>query len=112
MNEGAKAVLVKGGHSKKTFVRIYSWIKHRAFQCEVREFNTSSTHGTGCNMSAAIAAYHAQGLSLPDSIEKAKNYINRNLQKSPNIGSGNGPLAFYKPCNEEIDKTNIIREVL
>ena len=37
INEGAKAVLVKGGHSKKTFVRIYSWIKHRAFQCEVRE---------------------------------------------------------------------------
>ena len=32
-------------------------------------------------MSAAIAAYYAQGLSLPDSIEKAKNYINRNLQK-------------------------------
>ena len=112
INEGAKAVLVKGGHSKKNFCEDLFMDKTQSISMRSERINTSSTHGTGCNMSAAIAAYHAQGLSLPDSIEKAKNYINRNLQKSPNIGSGNGPLAFYKPCNEEIDKTNIIREVL
>lgn len=40
-----------------------------------------STHGTGCTLSAAIAAYLARGLSLPEACERSKLYITRAIRK-------------------------------
>lgn len=71
---------------------------------EVKEFkskriNTQNTHGTGCTLSSALAAFLAQGLDLNTAVEKAKNYINNAIVAGVDysIGKGHGPVKhFYK----------------
>ena len=54
------------------------------------------THGSGCTLSAAICSYIALGFNLIESINKAKSFIEKSLEKSYKIGSGPGPLGHYQ----------------
>jgi hydroxymethylpyrimidine/phosphomethylpyrimidine kinase len=49
-------------------------------------------HGTGCTLSAAIAAALALGLQLEASIEAAKLYVTRALASAERVGHGATPL--------------------
>ncbi|HEY0808541.1 MAG TPA: bifunctional hydroxymethylpyrimidine kinase/phosphomethylpyrimidine kinase, partial [Longimicrobiales bacterium] len=52
-------------------------------------------HGSGCTLSAAIAACLGKGLTLEDSVSTAKKYVTdaiRSLQSAPSIGHGAKPL--------------------
>ena len=55
---------------------------------------TNNTHGTGCTLSSAIAAFIARGLSLEDAISEAKNYVTEAIRAGAdvNIGNGIGPV--------------------
>ena len=55
---------------------------------------TKNTHGTGCTLSSAIAAFIARGLSLEDAISEAKNYVTEAIRAGAdiNIGKGIGPV--------------------
>ena len=57
--------------------------------------NTKNTHGSGCNLSAAICGYKALGFDLLDSIQKAKLFVEKSLDNSYKIGSGPGPLGHH-----------------
>ena len=91
---GPKAVLIKGGgldclKGKDFFIDQTG--KRNWF---INKFvNTSNTHGSGCTLSAAICSYLALGFNLIESINKAKLFIERSLEKSYKIGSGPGPLG-------------------
>ena len=52
------------------------------------------THGTGCSLSAAIAALLAQAVPLAEAVERAKAYVWEGLQHGRNlhIGRGSGPI--------------------
>lgn len=54
--------------------------------------DTRSTHGTGCTLSAAIAASLARGKSLPAAIESARDFLTGALVNAPGFGAGSGPL--------------------
>jgi hydroxymethylpyrimidine/phosphomethylpyrimidine kinase len=93
---GAQAVLIKGGHlagnSDDLFYdgKTFSWFNSERIE-------TSNTHGTGCTLSAAIAANLAKGETMSRAIENAKTYITGAIQNSLSIGKGHGPLNhFYK----------------
>jgi hydroxymethylpyrimidine/phosphomethylpyrimidine kinase len=58
--------------------------------------DTSSTHGTGCSFSSAIAAHLALGKSLEESVRIAKNFIYEAIKNAPQIGHGKGPIAHRK----------------
>ena len=61
---------------------------------------TKNTHGTGCTLSSAIAAFIARGLSLEDAISEAKNYVTEAIRAGAdiNIGKGIGPVNhFFNP---------------
>ena len=87
---GAKAVLVKGGHlpGVPTDVLIRSESEDRAYSQPRVE--TLHTHGTGCFLSSAIAAYLAQGQTLQDSIEAAKTTLTASLHFPIVTGQGRG----------------------
>lgn len=55
--------------------------------------DTTSTHGTGCSFSSAIAANLACGKSLQESIQIAKKFIYLAIKNSPDIGGGASPIA-------------------
>jgi hydroxymethylpyrimidine/phosphomethylpyrimidine kinase len=53
---------------------------------------TESTHGTGCTLSAAIAAGLARDVPLRKAVEMGKNYVDRAMREAPDVGGGIGPL--------------------
>jgi hydroxymethylpyrimidine/phosphomethylpyrimidine kinase len=56
--------------------------------------DTPNTHGTGCSLSAAIAAYLARGLDVPTSIAAARDFVQTALLGGADwrLGRGHGPL--------------------
>ena len=54
---------------------------------------TSSTHGTGCTFSAALAARLARGDPLEAAARAAKAYVSAALAAAPPLGHGRGPLG-------------------
>lgn len=105
LDMGPEAVLIKGGHAcgpQKQDVLFWhaadGSLQHAAF--EAPAVATRNTHGTGCTLSSAIAAYRARGLSWPEAVSGAKRYITQALQAGADvaIGQGTGPLNhFFSP---------------
>ena len=85
------AVLVKGGHliDDATDV-LFDGTEYHLFAGE--RIETRNTHGTGCTLSAAIAALLGQGRSLVEAVAGAKRYVERAIKAAPNLGHGAGPL--------------------
>ena len=112
MDYGCSAVLVKGGHiegDNKCDILIER--KENGIY-EEHEFNgktvdSKNTHGTGCTLSSAIAAYLAQGMSLINAVKEAKEYVTMAIAEGADvsIGKGHGPLNhFFNPM--KMKKTN------
>jgi hydroxymethylpyrimidine/phosphomethylpyrimidine kinase len=91
---GCKAVLLKGGHLKGTHASDFLTMKEKRRWYEAPRIETPNTHGTGCILSSAIAAYLAKGLDLEEAVDRAKRYLHERLEvsKTLKIGGGNGPL--------------------
>jgi hydroxymethylpyrimidine kinase/phosphomethylpyrimidine kinase len=80
---GAPAVLVKGGHGLELQADAVDILIDDAGQfTEFRSeyIDVGEVHGTGCTLSAAIAANLAHGLSLIDAIATAKKYLTSALR--------------------------------
>ncbi len=94
---GAKAVLITGGHLRSAGDAI---IVDLFYDGEFTLFThprieTSSTHGTGCTLSAAIVAQLAQGVPLRESVRTAIDYVHAAIESAPQLGSGHGPLNHF-----------------
>lgn len=92
-------VLIKGGHAigdtsdkKQAKDILFNGNDFSVFEMPVIE-NPISTHGTGCSLSAAIAACLAQGLSLADAITRAKRYVHGAIASSYLVGRDCGVLG-------------------
>lgn len=94
MELGPEYVLLKGGHldAEATDV-LYDGKGFRLFKS--RRLNTKNTHGTGCTLSAAIAANLAKGYPVAAAIEKAKEYITIAIENSLPLGNGAGPVDHF-----------------
>lgn len=95
LNRGANAVLLKGGHLPGEQVSDLLWLKnHSPYWMRARRIETTNTHGTGCTLSSAIAAYLALGIDLTKAVEAARRYVRAALSGSANVrtGKGSGPL--------------------
>lgn len=87
LNEGAKAVLIKGGHDtgEEVVDRLYTASgSHKFTSRRLR----GQYHGTGCALSTAIACNLAKGASLDKSVELAHGYIADILRHSAHVGLG------------------------
>ncbi len=91
---GATSVLVKGGHSEDDNCCDCLLHDNRFYWFSSKKITTDNTHGTGCTLSSAIAAFMARGEKMESAVEKAKNYLNEALLAGAayRLGSGNGPL--------------------
>jgi hydroxymethylpyrimidine/phosphomethylpyrimidine kinase len=97
---GSKAVLLKGGHLEgEVAFDLYSDAAGKKEWLEMRKIVTRNTHGTGCTLSAAIAACLGRKMSLLESCKLAKNYLSRALQSASTqmIGKGHGPVDHFVP---------------
>jgi hydroxymethylpyrimidine/phosphomethylpyrimidine kinase len=89
---GARAALIKGGHLTGDDIEDLLVVPGKTRRFTRRRVDTTSTHGTGCTLSAAITAGLAMGRSLERSVEDGLDYVARALESAMRLGAGNGPL--------------------
>jgi hydroxymethylpyrimidine/phosphomethylpyrimidine kinase len=92
---GARAVLVKGGHrevkaGEAVDILLSEDGKFTEFRSEY--IDVGEVHGSGCTLSAAIAACLAQGMTLEEAVGAAKKYVTDAIRNAPRIGHGAKPL--------------------
>ena len=95
------SVLLKAGHlTDDTLIDVfYNAETNELIELKSKRVNTKNTHGTGCTLSSAFAAFLALGNSLNDSARMAKDYISNAILHGADfkIGEGHGPVNhFYK----------------
>ena len=98
-NEGTAAVLIKGGHMKGKLCEDYLLSAKGGEWLSSPRVTTKNTHGTGCTLSSAIAAYTAKGLDLDEAVRKGRCYTLEALTAGTRfaLGKGSGPLHhFYR----------------
>jgi hydroxymethylpyrimidine/phosphomethylpyrimidine kinase len=91
---GAQSVVIKGGHRRGPATDLFFDGK-KFRQLRTPRIRTIHTHGTGCTLSAAIAAYLARGEKLESAIMHAKTYITAAIRKGFPVGSGHGPVHHF-----------------
>jgi hydroxymethylpyrimidine/phosphomethylpyrimidine kinase len=95
---GAAAALVKGGHLDGAEVRDVLVSADGVREFRRPRLATTSTHGTGCTLSAAVTAGLARGRPLPDAVADALDFVHRAIAAAPGLGSGHGPLNHRVPA--------------
>jgi hydroxymethylpyrimidine/phosphomethylpyrimidine kinase len=95
---GAQAALVKGGHLIGEVLTDVLVTRTSTRQFTHPRIATTSTHGTGCTLSAAITAGLALGRPLEQSVEAALDYVHRAIATAPGLGRGHGPLQHGVPA--------------
>ncbi|ACB52439.1 phosphomethylpyrimidine kinase [Crocosphaera subtropica ATCC 51142] len=97
-NLGCKFVLVKGGAMKDKLQGVDVWFDGKHWEILTTEIvRTQHTHGTGCTLSAAIAANLTLEKEPFLAVKHAKNYVTTALKYSLNIGQGTGPVGHFFP---------------
>jgi hydroxymethylpyrimidine/phosphomethylpyrimidine kinase len=95
---GAWSALVKGGHINGDVIRDVLLTREGYRVFESARIDTKATHGTGCTLASAIAAYNALGEPLEPSVEKARAYLMEAIRNAPGFGRGHQPLGHNWPC--------------
>ena len=96
---GARAALITGGHLAGDEIVDILIMKGGAMQSFAHpRLDTTSTHGTGCTLSAAIAAGLAHGRPLPQAVLDAVDFVQRAIAAAPGLGAGHGPLNHFVPA--------------
>jgi hydroxymethylpyrimidine/phosphomethylpyrimidine kinase len=92
---GAGAALVKGGHLNDEGLVDLFWDGARELTWRRARLETPHTHGTGCTLSAAVAACLARGLPLAEAVDRAVSFVARAIETAPGLGQGHGPVNHF-----------------
>ncbi|MDY7012451.1 MAG: bifunctional hydroxymethylpyrimidine kinase/phosphomethylpyrimidine kinase [Cyanobacteriota bacterium] len=104
---GAAAVLMKGGGMTGELRGVDLWFDGTGFEIlKTETVETRNTHGTGCTLSAAIAANLALGRDPLSAARFAKNYVTSALKAAIAIGRGTGPVGHFFPLLKATEPRN------
>ncbi|MFI2208214.1 bifunctional hydroxymethylpyrimidine kinase/phosphomethylpyrimidine kinase [Streptomyces sp. NPDC020141] len=88
---GPRWVLIKGGHLPGDAVDLLS-DGSREVWLRAERYDNRHTHGTGCTLASAIAAGLAKGLTVPEAVRAAKEYVTGAIAAGFPLGAGIGPV--------------------
>lgn len=92
---GARAALVKGGDLEGEILTDVLYDGKRIAVFREPRIATTSTHGSGCALASAIAAYLARGETLSTAVAEARSWVRRGIEAAPPLGHGRGPLDLF-----------------
>jgi hydroxymethylpyrimidine kinase/phosphomethylpyrimidine kinase len=90
---GARAVLVKGGHLEGPSSDDLFTDGHREEWLTAERIHSANTHGTGCVLSAAVAAHLARGTEVLEAVRAAKEFVTEAIRHGLALGKGIGPVS-------------------
>jgi hydroxymethylpyrimidine kinase/phosphomethylpyrimidine kinase len=101
-SQGARNVLIKGGHlfegerqkaeGERRIAKDFLFFGDELHIFEAEFIETGATHGTGCTLAAAITANLANGKTLIEAVEIAKKFVTEAIRTAPNLGHGHSPI--------------------
>ena len=96
-DSGERWVFLKGGHLPGSDTIDVLHDGDRMIELPGRRIDTRNTHGTGCTLSAALAALLPQTGDMPEAAQRAKDYLVTAIQHADKlkIGSGHGPVHHF-----------------
>ena len=103
---GARAVLVKGGHLAKASALDLLDDGGTISSFAAARIETTATHGTGCTLSAGMAACLSRGLSLAEAVDAAKRFVTDAIRHAPGLGRGHGPVNHSVPARFNARQAN------
>jgi hydroxymethylpyrimidine/phosphomethylpyrimidine kinase len=109
---GAANVVVTGGHLEKA-IDLLSFTTARGIEEEVfkaQRQRSTSTHGTGCAFSTALACHLALGRGLPEAVLLAKAYVVAAIANAQPLGHGAGPLHHLFRLHEQRRASAVVSE--
>ncbi len=92
---GARAVLAKSGDLEGGGIRDVFYDGRRLEAFEEPRIATRSTHGSGCTLASAIAAFLARGETLFEAVRLGRAFTREAIARAFPLGSGNGPLNHF-----------------
>ncbi|CAM4338677.1 Bifunctional hydroxymethylpyrimidine kinase/phosphomethylpyrimidine kinase [Bordetella tumbae] len=94
---GQRWVLLKGGHLPGNDTIDLLHDGDRMIELPGHRIETRNTHGTGCTLSAALAALLPQIDDVPEAARRAKAYLAEALRHADRlqVGSGHGPTHHF-----------------
>ncbi|WP_298260825.1 bifunctional hydroxymethylpyrimidine kinase/phosphomethylpyrimidine kinase [uncultured Litoreibacter sp.] len=94
---GPAAVLMKGGHLDVDDSPDVLVTNKQEFWLNAPRFATKNTHGTGCTLSAALAAQIANGATMQEACSAAKTYVAQAIEAANqlSVGKGHGPTHHF-----------------
>lgn len=97
LGRGARSVLIKGGHRDGDDCVDLLVSNQGSKRYAARRIDTRNLHGTGCTLSAAIAAGIANGLGLEQAVGAAKRYLTAAIDAARDraVGHGAGPVHHF-----------------
>ncbi len=92
---GARNIVIKGGHLEGKTVTDFVFEGTKFYTFSTKRIDRT-THGSGCNFSAALTANLAKGYNLRDSVKFAKDFALKSIKYSQKIGRGIYVAKTYK----------------
>jgi len=94
---GSRWVVLKGGHLPGSEAIDVLTDGDRMIELAGRRIDTKNTHGTGCTLSAAIAALLPQSADVPTAVRAAKDYLASAIAAADRltVGTGHGPVHHF-----------------
>ncbi|AFK51447.1 phosphomethylpyrimidine kinase [Thermogladius calderae 1633] len=89
---GVPAVVVKGGHLKADRVVDVLFYEGDYYLYEAERIESGCLHGAGCSFSAAVTAFLARGLKLPEAVKMARGFMDYAIKYGVRVGGGHCPV--------------------
>lgn len=94
---GCEAVLIKGGHLEDDESPDWLFTRNGAQRFTAPRVRTKNTHGTGCTLSAALAALRPRHAHWAEAVQEAKSWLSAALAQADTleVGHGIGPVHHF-----------------
>src|SRR3546814_2255363 len=102
-DSGERWVFLKGGHLPGNDTIDVLHDGDRLIELPGQRIDTRNTHGTGCTLSAALAALLPQVNDVPEAAKLAKDYLTKAIARSGElqVGTGHGPVQHFHAWRSE-----------
>lgn len=94
---GCEAVLMKGGHLDNGESPDWLFTRNGTQRFTAPRIHTKNTHGTGCTLSAALAALRPRHADWAGTVAEAKSWLSAALAHADSleVGHGHGPVHHF-----------------